>query len=210
METANSAAIAKRLGGMVFANQANFPTAITVSPQILQQYVGRYQMADNAPTEDVAIEGDHLKIVVSGEGEVGLIAVGKDEFVMEDDADIRFHFNRDARGNVESYAFKTPRGERLLKRLSLPAASLQGNTTFRLKGFADAKVVNLAGTFNDWKPAALVCGKENGEWVCRLDLKPGKYLYKFIVDGIWMIDPDNSKTEDDGQGNTNSVLVKGN
>jgi 1,4-alpha-glucan branching enzyme len=77
-----------------------------------------------------------------------------------------------------------------------------------LKGYAGAKVVNLAGTFNDWKPAAIVCGKEQGEWLCRVDLRPGKYFYKFIVDGNWILDPANPATEPDGRGNTNSVLVK--
>ena len=45
-------------------------------------------------------------------------------------------------------------------------------------------------------------------WVCRVDLKPGKYLYKFIVDDSWIVDPANSTTETDERGNINSMLVK--
>jgi CubicO group peptidase (beta-lactamase class C family) len=208
MDSANTGLVAKRLGGMLYADKIKLPETITIAPQVLQQYAGRYQMADNAPTEDVSVEGNRLKIKVSGEGEFTLVAVAKDEFVMEDDFAVHFIFNRDTAGNVDSYKFKVPRFERTLKRLPNVAPSLQGNTTFHLKGYADAKIVNLAGTFNDWKPSAIVCGKENAEWVCRVDLKPGKYLYKFIVDGTWIIDPANSTTETDERGNVNSVIRK--
>ena len=165
-------------------------------------------MEDAAPTEDFSVEGERLKVVVSGQGEFLLAPVAKDEFVMEDDFSIHFNFNRDAAGNVISYKFKDSRVERIVKRLAKTQPSLAGNTTFRLKGYPDAKFVNLAGTFNDWQPGSIACGKEPAEWVCRIDLKPGKHLYKFIVDGIWIVDPANSASEHDGRGNMNSVLVK--
>jgi CubicO group peptidase (beta-lactamase class C family) len=210
IDASNTGMIAKRLGGMLFADKVKMPSVISVSPQVLQQYVGRYQMADSTPTEDISVEGDHLKLKISGNDEFVLVAVAKDEFVMEDDFAVHFVFNRDASGNIDGYKFKVPNFERVLKRLKPAAPSLQGNTTFRLKGYPNARIVNLAGSFNDWKPGALVCGKENAEWVCRVNLEPGKYFYKFIVDGDWIIDPANPVTEGDGNGNTNSVLVKGN
>jgi len=209
-DSVNTGQIAKRLTVIVFANKLSLPTAIAVSPQVLSQYAGRYQMEDTTPTEDFSVEGERLKLVVSGQGEFLLVPVAKDEFVMEDDFSIRFIFNRDAAGKVVSYKFKDSRFERVVNRMPNPAPSLEGNTTFRLKGYANAKFVNLAGTFNDWKPGAIACAKEASEWICRIDLKPGKHQYKFIVDGIWIIDPANPASEDDGRGNTNSVLVKGN
>jgi CubicO group peptidase (beta-lactamase class C family) len=209
MDSANSGQVAKRLGALVYADKVRLPTIISVPPQVLQQYAGRYQTADDAPTEDVSVEGNRLKVKISSEGEFVLVPVAKDEFVMEDEFDARFIFNRDAGGKVDSYKFKVPRFERVSKRLTPPRPSLQGDTTFRLKGYADAKIVNLAGTFNEWKPSTIVCGKESAEWVCRVDLKPGKYLYKFIVDGNWIVDPANTTTEADERGNINSVLVKG-
>ncbi len=208
MDSANTGSVAKRLGGMVYADKIQLPSTITVAPEVLREYAGRYQMADNTPTEDISVEGNRLRIKVSSEGEFVLVPVAKDEFVMEDDFAVHFIFNRDAKGLVDSYKFKVPRFERTLKRLTLPAPSLQGNTTFRLNGYPEAKIVTLAGTFNEWKPSTIVCGKENAEWICRVELKPGKHLYKFIVDGNWIIDPANSTTEADGRGNTNSVLVK--
>jgi 1,4-alpha-glucan branching enzyme len=41
-------------------------------------------------------------------------------------------------------------------------------------------------------------------------LDPGKYWYKFIVDGGWMTDPDNRLRETDPEGNENSVYYKPN
>ncbi len=38
----------------------------------------------------------------------------------------------------------------------------------------------------------------------RMPDEPGKISYKYIVDGVWMTDPENKDTEIDGQ-NTNSV-----
>ncbi|HEX7902581.1 MAG TPA: hypothetical protein VF487_01795 [Chitinophagaceae bacterium] len=83
---------------------------------------------------------------------------------------------------------------------------LNANYTFRLKGYPDAKKVFVAGDFNDWHPSSFDMKKEGDEWVFRLHLSPGKHLYKFIVDGKWMIDPGNNEWERDEQGNDNSVL----
>lgn len=81
-----------------------------------------------------------------------------------------------------------------------------GNYTFRLKGFGNASSVFLAGDFNDWSPNTFVMKKENDEWVIKVQLHPGKHLYKFVVDGKWMIDPANKQWEGSTPGNGNSVL----
>lgn len=85
--------------------------------------------------------------------------------------------------------------------------SLKGNVTFRLKGFPYADAVVLAGSFNKWNHSETTFAQGDGEWVCRVQLAPGRYTYKFIVDGEWMLDPTNPLTEDDGSGNINSVLI---
>lgn len=83
---------------------------------------------------------------------------------------------------------------------------LKGNTEFRLKGYADAKLVALAGTFNDWFPFVTFFIRQGDEWVCKIDLKPGKYQYKIVVDGKWMLDPASNQTAQEN-GYTNSLLV---
>jgi hypothetical protein len=53
-----------------------------------------------------------------------------------------------------------------------------------------AKVVQVAGTFNDWRPEANPLEhKGSGEWAARLMLKSGQYEYRFVVDGVWVDDP---------------------
>lgn len=54
----------------------------------------------------------------------------------------------------------------------------------------DAQSVFLAGTFNAWQPDATPMERcEQGEWMTSLQLEPGRYEYKFIVDGEWVSAP---------------------
>jgi hypothetical protein len=77
---------------------------------------------------------------------------------------------------------------------------------FELKGFDDARQVILAGSFNDWNENALKMRRTESGWKAELPLIGGKHFYKFIVDGNWMTDPANPRTESDWKGNVNSVL----
>jgi hypothetical protein len=79
--------------------------------------------------------------------------------------------------------------------------------TFRLEGFEEAEKVILAGTFNDWKENELLMRREGEAWILHLDLTAGKHWYKFIVDGRWMVDPQNPLREQDREGHVNSVLI---
>jgi hypothetical protein len=88
---------------------------------------------------------------------------------------------------------------------ALPKPPLEGNTTFRLRGHADAKAVYLAGDFNGWDSKALAMVKDGDGWLARIDLKPGKYFYKLVVDGQWIMDPDNKEYGKD-QGGFDSSL----
>src|SRR5436190_21842112 len=92
----------------------------------------------------------------------------------------------------------------------LPFASRDSVVTFYLRNNVNARKVMLAGSFNDWDPGALVMWKTDSGWIANVKLGPGKYWYKFIVDGGWTVDFDNLTTENDGFGNTNSVYFKPN
>ena len=54
-----------------------------------------------------------------------------------------------------------------------------------------ARAVFVAGTFNDWKPDAAPLRPDlpNGKWAITLPLPPGRYEYKFVVDGHWCCEP---------------------
>lgn len=82
----------------------------------------------------------------------------------------------------------------------------KGNVTFRLRNYPYARLVTVAGSFNNWNSLSLPFVKENGEWVCQIDLEPGTYEYKLVIDGVWTIDPANMQTIE-SDGNINSVLL---
>jgi len=72
----------------------------------------------------------------------------------------------------------------------------------------DAGQVRVAGDFNDWQPdeAAHLDPDGNGIWSAVLPLEPGRYQYRFIVDGQWMEDPHNPHTVDTPYGVKNSIV----
>jgi len=80
------------------------------------------------------------------------------------------------------------------------------NHTFELKGHLNASKVILAGSFNGWKDNGYHMVKLNDKWIFNMYLKPGKYTYKFIVDGNWIIDPGNELWEINEYNGGNSVL----
>lgn len=70
-----------------------------------------------------------------------------------------------------------------------------------------AQKVYLAGEFNNWSPTATLMEKgSDGIWRVTLKLKPGRYEYKFVIDGVWMEDPTNPNKVPDPYGGYNSVL----
>ncbi|HXL58646.1 MAG TPA: hypothetical protein VN958_20430, partial [Chitinophagaceae bacterium] len=77
---------------------------------------------------------------------------------------------------------------------------------FFLRGNITAKRVILSGSFINWSPDALSMNKTDSGWIAYVKLGPGKYWYKFIIDGNWVTDRDNSITEADDQRNINSIF----
>ncbi|QNF32626.1 serine hydrolase [Adhaeribacter swui] len=82
----------------------------------------------------------------------------------------------------------------------------KGNIEFKLKGYNNAKLITLAGSFNGWNAYHHFFVKQGDTWICRLNLTPGQYQYKIVIDGNWMLDPGNTATLEEN-GYTNSVLV---
>ncbi|MBA4167184.1 MAG: hypothetical protein H0X41_06530, partial [Chitinophagaceae bacterium] len=83
---------------------------------------------------------------------------------------------------------------------------IDANYTFRLNGYSNAGSVSLAGDFNSWSPEGVSMKREGNEWVRRVYLAKGKHLYKFLVDGKWILDPENKSWEENETGTGNSVL----
>jgi chromosome partitioning protein len=72
----------------------------------------------------------------------------------------------------------------------------------------DAKDVYIVGDFNDWvaDEKSRLQAFDGGRWQTKLNLKSGRYRYRFIVDGNWTADPSNANTEPNIYGSVDSVL----
>lgn len=81
----------------------------------------------------------------------------------------------------------------------------QGNARFFLKGHTDASEVVLSGSFNGWQEEGLYMKRVPDGWEVRLQLEPGRYEYKFIVDGKWMEDPAAEENVNNWYNTLNSV-----
>lgn len=84
--------------------------------------------------------------------------------------------------------------------------SVSPNYTFILDSFPNAGTVAVSGSFNGWNGSGYRLVRLNNRWVLPLYLKPGKYTYKLIIDGEWILDPGNELWEENEYGTGNSVL----
>lgn len=90
---------------------------------------------------------------------------------------------------------------------------------FRLRSPA-ARTVQVAGDWegNNWGRGDAEAGEvlvglmekggSEGIWEIRIDLEPGRYRYRFIIDEVkYILDPDNPRVVDDGMGGRANLLI---
>jgi chromosome partitioning protein len=72
-----------------------------------------------------------------------------------------------------------------------------------------AQNVYLTGEFTNWSREGIRMEKDEktGFWKTVLHLEPGEYEYRFIVDGIWIKDPNNTDSVLNEFGQENSLLI---
>ncbi|MGV1099725.1 isoamylase early set domain-containing protein [Thiovibrio sp. JS02] len=71
----------------------------------------------------------------------------------------------------------------------------------------EAREVFLVGDFNGWQAEGFQMRKfKDGTCKKKVQLKPGRYEYRFIVDGNWCTDPGNEKRASNPFGSENSVI----
>ncbi|MBC7931482.1 MAG: serine hydrolase, partial [Rubrivivax sp.] len=169
VEQSNTSSAAARLARELLADKIVLPAIVKVDPAVLQSYAGRYEVDPVLMPNfilDITVVGDKLFIKPSHQSRHELAPVSATEFFdFDEPGDARFVFGRDVRGDI---ALTTRgMGPRPIpaRKLQLPPPSLKGNTTFKLKGHADAAVVALAGTFNNWNQSQTLCAREGDGWV---------------------------------------------
>jgi 1,4-alpha-glucan branching enzyme len=71
----------------------------------------------------------------------------------------------------------------------------------------DAKEVFISGDFNGWsQDPQCRMQAHNGRWLRTFNLSPGRYHYRFVVDGRWLEDPENPLKETNPFGEMDSLL----
>ena len=79
--------------------------------------------------------------------------------------------------------------------------------TFKLEA-SEAKEAILVGDFNSWDVKKHTMKKDNkGRWSKIVTLAPGRYEYKFFVDGQWQNDPNNDQMVANSFGTLNNILT---
>ena len=80
--------------------------------------------------------------------------------------------------------------------------------TFTVRAEA-GKAVYLAGCFNQWNPTGkkMTDKKKDGVYSTTIKLAPGTYEYKFVIDGVWCADPENTDVVKNDCGTLNSVIT---
>ena len=87
------------------------------------------------------------------------------------------------------------------------SGSARSEATFTYAAAPGHSVV-LAGVFNDWDSAGTVMDYDAKKSVyrCVLELAPGIYEYKLVVDGEWLLDDSNPNFVSNDFGTLNSVI----
>jgi len=82
------------------------------------------------------------------------------------------------------------------------------DVTFRFET-PEARDIYVVGDFNEWKMSdeGRLGRSENGCWEKRMEIPPGRYRYKFIVDGEWTPDAKNPELESNVFGSFDSIIT---
>lgn len=88
----------------------------------------------------------------------------------------------------------------------LPPTVTREGVMFTLEAPAAGRV-QLAGDFNGWALDGNEMSSTGGIWRTTVKLPPGRYRYRYVVDGSWQNDPSNPLIEACPYGGHDSILV---
>lgn len=91
--------------------------------------------------------------------------------------------------------------------MAMKKTKSQVTFVFRPDGNGSHKVA-LAGSFNDWQPSeGKMTRQKDGSFRKRIQLEPGEYRYKFVVDGNWICDPQAERQVTNPYGTLDSLVT---
>ncbi|MGH9460685.1 MAG: glycogen-binding domain-containing protein [Vicinamibacteria bacterium] len=71
---------------------------------------------------------------------------------------------------------------------------------------ADASNVRVTGSFCDWTEGYRLKKDRKGVWKASVALSPGRYEYRFVVDGEWRDDPKARERVPNTYGGENAIV----
>jgi 1,4-alpha-glucan branching enzyme len=87
-------------------------------------------------------------------------------------------------------------------------ASLAGKKRVKFQIQAEkGSEVYIAGTFNNWSAKKNKLAFKDGVYSTSILLPKGRHEYKFVVNGVWCVDPECAEWAPNGLGSLNSVIV---
>jgi diguanylate cyclase (GGDEF)-like protein len=94
-------------------------------------------------------------------------------------------------------------------RVSLHKPGTSALLSFTPESVSAAHSMSVMGDFNGWDKTADPMERDSqGRFFARLHLAPGRYTYKFVINGTWYLaDPLSNEFVLDGYGGRNSVLI---
>ncbi len=110
---------------------------------------------------------------------------------------------------IKSTAKTKPAAKSTATQTKSTATKKKPSPSIEFKLYApDAQEVFLVGEFNNWDPAAAKMRRfKDGTCKKSVQLKPGRYEYRFLVDGQWWTDPNNGERVSNPYGEENSVIT---
>jgi len=119
----------------------------------------------------------------------------------------RYVFSLEVRDEAESSAIDTVDVYAFIRR-EYPTEFIFPDSTFTKRYEAQVDCVSVVGEFNQWSTRANRMNDYNhdGTWSAWINLNPGEYEYKFVVnDRHWIPDPLNARKIPDGWESFNSI-----
>ena len=82
----------------------------------------------------------------------------------------------------------------------------KGTIRFKLSAGEGTRKAAVAGDFSQWRPVAMRRQKD-GSYAATVAVAPGRYEYKFLLDGDWVHDTEVPEVVMNAHGTFNSVAV---
>jgi hypothetical protein len=195
---------------------SDLPTQLQKLPGLYTSFISGYGTASVSP-EKVIVLGEVAAVREGdGKGKGYVWAFGVSGSGVYVNGPYKFfdghHFDRNGPipveklfGNVPSYPSPPAATSVPTVPIEPSLASARKKAVFHLFN-ATAVSVYVSGDFNGWAISPMN-RREDGFWEATLDLAPGRYEYKFVVDGVWQHDATCADLVQNAYGTQNSVMT---